>query len=137
MCYYKVLLYAAALYAAAFVTACRHRAQADSASVQTDSAVGQTDSAVMQADSAVAQTVSSFDIRIYAVGNSGYGYAVYQGERRLIDQPNIPGVPGRSPFRSREEARRTAQLVNLKLQAGLFPPAVSMQELDSLQVHYQ
>jgi hypothetical protein len=109
MCYYKMLLCAAALCAAAFAPSCRHRPQADSA----------------------------FDIRVYAVGDSGYGYSVFQGARKLIDQPNIPGVPGRMPFRTREDAEMTAQLVNSKLQAGLFPPAVSIHELDSLRVHYQ
>jgi hypothetical protein len=83
------------------------------------------------------RTDSAWEIKLYPEGDTGYGYAVYQGTRKLIDQPNIPGVQGKIPFRTLEEAKSTAQLVSRKLQAHQFPPVITIQELDSLQIHYQ
>ena len=80
---------------------------------------------------------SLFEIRVYAVREEGFGYALYQGARKIIDQPNIPGVRGVAPFRSREEAESIAQLVSRKLQAHQFPPTVTIDELDSLRIHYR
>lgn len=79
---------------------------------------------------------TSLVINIYPVGDSGFGYALYQGRRKLIDQPNIPAVQHKIPFRSREEAEVTARLVKQKILAHQFPPTTSIWELDSLQVHY-
>jgi hypothetical protein len=79
---------------------------------------------------------SSFQIRVYSVATRGFGYAVYQEGGKVIDQPYIPAVQHIEPFRSREEAERTAQLVNSKLQAHQFPPSVTIHELDSLRINY-
>lgn len=104
-----MLLCAAALCAASLAPSCRHRTHDDSA----------------------------FEIRVYSEGVSGFGYALYQGDRKVIDQPNIPAIPHILPFRSRKEAEITAQLVKQKLQTHQFPPAVTLPELDSLQISYR
>lgn len=79
---------------------------------------------------------SSFEIRVYSGATRGFGYAIYQGGRKVIDQPYIPAVQHIETFRSPEEAEHTAQLVNSKLQAHQFPPSVTIHELDSMQIHY-
>ena len=78
----------------------------------------------------------SFEVRVYPVGNQGFGYALYQGGKKVIDQPYIPVIQHLAPFRSREEAECVAQLVNGKLKSHLFPPSVTITELDSLRIHY-
>jgi hypothetical protein len=108
MLYSKQLIPAVALLAAALVASCHERTASG----------------------------TSLEVRVYPVGQQGFGYALYQGGRKIIDQPDIPAIPSLAPFRSREEAERTAQLVSQKLEARVFPPAVTIRELDSLRIRY-
>jgi hypothetical protein len=75
-------------------------------------------------------------IKVYSVTNGGFGYALYQGGRKIIDQPNVPAVQHLMSFRSRGDAESTAQLMSLKLESHQFPPTITIRELDSLQIRY-
>src|SRR5579859_6613515 len=108
MCSFKPFIYIAVFSATAFASSCGEKARPDPA----------------------------FVIRVYSLSNGGFGYALYQGGRKIIDQPNIPAVQHLTPFRSREDAERTARLVSRKLESHQFPPAVTPGELDSLHIHY-
>jgi hypothetical protein len=69
--------------------------------------------------------------------NGGWGYRIIQDTTAFIEQPGIPGIPGRVPFKSRNEAESVASLVIQKLNNGTFPPTVTIKELDSLRVNYK
>ena len=75
-------------------------------------------------------------IQVYSPGTGGFGYALYENGRKIIDQPNIPAVQHQVPFRSKEDAENTARLVSRKLETHQFPPAVTIHELDSLRIRY-
>lgn len=61
----------------------------------------------------------------------GYGYDVYDGDKKLIHQTNIPGEPGIDGFVNAEEAGIIAQLVVDKLNAGGGFPTLTREELVS------
>ena len=113
----KLIAIAAVLFGATIVCSCHER-------TRTDPSGGR------------ARTDSTCVIRVYSEGSQGFGYALYQGGRKIIDQPNIPAVQHLAPFLSREEAESVAQLVNGKLQSHQFPPSVTIHELDSLRIRY-
>jgi len=66
---------------------------------------------------------------------SGWGYQIRQNGKLLLDQPNIPGRQGNAGFQSQADAQRVAELVKTKLQAKVFPPTVSEDDLKNLNIH--
>lgn len=59
----------------------------------------------------------------------GYGYDIFDGEKKLIHQTNIPGEPGIDGFVSEAEATIIAQVVIEKLNVGGGFPTLSHTEL--------
>lgn len=51
----------------------------------------------------------------------GWGYQVLLGERVYIDQPFMPGLPGKIPFPDRRSALKAGNMVKLKLSHGRHP----------------
>lgn len=62
----------------------------------------------------------------------GFGYDILREGKRVIHQPHIPSVPGKTPFADSLSAARVAQVVVQKIDNGLWPPALSQEELQSL-----
>jgi len=69
--------------------------------------------------------------------NGGWGYRIVQDTTAFIEQQGIPGIPGRVPFKTKVEAESVASLVIEKLNQGTFPPTITTQELDSLNINYK
>ncbi|HET6246007.1 MAG: DUF4907 domain-containing protein [Bacteroidetes bacterium] len=67
---------------------------------------------------------------------TGWGYKIYNSEKMLINQENIPTITEFISFKSEDEAISTANLAIEKLKKGFFPPAITLEELDSLKVSY-
>ena len=65
---------------------------------------------------------------------SGFGYTIFQNNKPFIHQPNIPAVAGNAGFSNAEDAQKTAALMVYKLQHHIVPPAISVEELDSLRI---
>lgn len=63
----------------------------------------------------------------------GWGYTVNVGAHPYIYQDFIPAIPGRSPFRSKEDAERVGKRVAEKLRKRQVP-AISKQELAELGI---
>ncbi len=66
--------------------------------------------------------------------NQGWGYDIVAENRKVIHQDRLPGRPGRRPFSSQEDAMKVGKLVIEKLKSGIFPPAVTHEELKNLGI---
>lgn len=70
---------------------------------------------------------------IAAPGNT-YGYDIYSNGRLLIHQPSVPCVQGDKGFSTKKDAGKVAMLVIEKINKGIMPPALTLQELKNLGV---
>jgi hypothetical protein len=77
---------------------------------------------------------NTFEIATLQSAN-GWGYQIRQNGKLLLDQPVIPGRPGNAGFQTQADAQRVAELVKTKLQAKVFPPTVSEDDLKNLNIH--
>jgi hypothetical protein len=82
------------------------------------------------------KSASKPDIRyeVFYDKESGYGYDVFVDGKKLIHQPNIPGIAGTAGFKKEEHSRRVAELVVKKLERNEVPPAITRDELRQLKV---
>jgi len=74
------------------------------------------------------RTVSLFEPQ------TGWGYDIFDGDKLLIHQPNIPVVQGLRGFRTEEDALKVADAVVVKLEQGMMPPTLSLEEMQDLGV---
>ena len=88
-------------------------------------------------DAAVAKDTPPYKALIVQknLKDTTWGYIIMQHDRELIRQFSIPAVEGNQPFRSKEQAALTGNLVAGKLNNSLRP-AISKKELDSLGIIY-
>jgi len=73
-------------------------------------------------------------VEIIPVLNNTYGYNILMNGRILIHQPHIPALPGNEGFMKKEDAQTVAEFLIHKIRQNIFPPSVSVEELDSLGV---
>jgi hypothetical protein len=66
----------------------------------------------------------------------GWGYKIYVDQKIIIDQGHIPAISDVLTFFNQEQAEKTGKLVLKKIKDGIFPPSISITELDSLGVDY-
>ena len=64
----------------------------------------------------------------------GWGYQILQDGKLAIDQKHIPVIQGYRSFSSKEKAEKTGNFIVQKMKNGIFPPTLTKQELDSLEV---
>lgn len=65
---------------------------------------------------------------------NSYGYNIMSGNKKLVHQPNVPGLPGNRGFKNKTDAEKCASLVIKKINNNIMPPTVTRQELDSLHI---
>ena len=65
---------------------------------------------------------------------SGWGYEVWKDGAMVIKQEHIPAVQGIRAFSYQEQAQKAAEIIKAKLEQGIFPPTMSMAELQSIGV---
>ena len=87
----------------------------------------------VQADAGIAAREDSVRIVLFE-DNGGWGYDIFIGDKQFIHQPIIPVSGGRLPFLTEADAYKTASLVVQKIKSDIFPPSVSLRELDSMGV---
>jgi hypothetical protein len=71
---------------------------------------------------------------IFPAAQNSFGYNILSGNKKLVHQPSIPGLPGNKGFTRKEDAEKCAQLVVNKINNNIMPPTVTRQELDSLKI---
>jgi hypothetical protein len=79
------------------------------------------------------------DLRVEIIGSTygTFGYDILDGQKVVIHQPHVPAMPGIVGFKTREDARKVGDLVVKKISAKIFPPTVSVEELDSLGLFHR
>ncbi|MBL4706062.1 MAG: DUF4907 domain-containing protein [Flavobacteriales bacterium] len=78
--------------------------------------------------------IKNYEAKPYYTEGVGWGYVILVNDKPYINQPHIPAVPGTKGFSSEEKALKNANFVIYKLQNGIMPPSVTLDELDSLGV---
>lgn len=81
-----------------------------------------------------ATTSSRFRAQYYYSDSLGWGYDIYEGSSMRIHQPHIPAVQGNKGFKSEYDAQKAAEKVIEKLNHGIMPPSLSVEELKELGV---
>lgn len=70
---------------------------------------------------------------VFANVEQGFGYAIYNGDKKIIFQPYIPSVDGTLGFQTVNEAKKVASLVISKLEKGKSP-VITKNELAALNI---
>lgn len=81
------------------------------------------------------QTVSKkskYRYESFETPNVGWGYSIYEGSKELIRQPHIPAIQGTQGFATKDQADRVAKEVVRKLENGIMPPTLSVDEMRKL-----
>lgn len=65
--------------------------------------------------------------------NNTWCYDIYVENRLVIHQPSIPGLPGNEGFKSKEAAKKVAELVISKMKKGEMPPSITKEEMKKLK----
>lgn len=65
--------------------------------------------------------------------SGGWGYKILLDDRVYIDQPFIPGFPGKMPFPDRRSALQAAKMVKTKMIQGNIPH-LSREEIQKLGI---
>lgn len=80
-------------------------------------------------------TFPALSYRIIKGATEGtWGYDIYSGKRRLIHQPVVPAMQFKQGFAKEEDARKVAILIVEKINNNIFPPTISLLELESIGV---
>lgn len=80
------------------------------------------------------ETTEQWTFETFMNNDETWGYQILNEGKLYINQPSVPAVQGNKGFKSNEAASKTAEFVILKLELGVMPPSVTIQELDSLNV---
>ncbi len=75
-----------------------------------------------------------FSYKIIFTENKGWGYQIFKGATILINQEHIPAVQGLHYFSTKKNAETTAKYILKEVERGNFPPTVTKDILDSLEV---
>ena len=76
----------------------------------------------------------NFTVKTIFSPDVGWGYQILNNDKLYINQPHIPAVAGIKGFSDENKAQITADFMIYKLNNGIFPPTISVEELDSLGV---
>ena len=68
--------------------------------------------------------------------DEGWAFDLLKLDKIIISQKHIPAVNGMQFFKTQREAERVALLMKKKLDQNIFPPSISIGELDSLNIRY-
>jgi hypothetical protein len=82
-----------------------------------------------------AENVRKSPYEVKTIQNSlGWGYEVWKDGALVINQTHIPAIQGLRAFVSQEQAQKAVDIIKTKLDKGVFPPTISIDELRSIGV---
>lgn len=70
-------------------------------------------------------------VRVIA-SDTGFGYEIWVEGKRVILQRHVPAVQGKQPFPDSVLARKTGELCAGKIRDGIFPPSLSLAEVEEI-----
>lgn len=85
-------------------------------------------------DSRQNKTESSLEVKVIYSDTIGYGYEIYNDGKLYIRQPIIPAIQGKQGFKSEFDAKKTGEYVKNKIEKGIMPPSITVDELKKLGV---
>lgn len=77
---------------------------------------------------------STYSYQILFSPDLGWGYDILENNAVKIHQPHIPVIQGMKGFRSADDAAKVAEKVIEKLEKGLMPPSLTLEEMQQLSV---
>ncbi len=80
----------------------------------------------------VDKTEMNLEIKTLYNDSIGWGYQIYVNGNIYINQPHVPAVQGLRGFETEEQAMKTAEYVSRKIENGVMPPTINIEEIDSL-----
>lgn len=92
------------------------------------------DQAIVMKDSMSIGALPLYTFEVFHSIDSTYGYRILKSGKLFIHQPQIPALPGNKGFQTKELATKCAELVIDKIQDGILPPTITIEELKSLSV---
>jgi hypothetical protein len=82
------------------------------------------------------QDSSVYNARVFKTEKADFGYDIYKDSTLVIHQPIIPSVSGNAGFVNEEEAKKVAALMIDKLNKGVMPPSVTVEEMEKLNITF-
>ena len=76
---------------------------------------------------------SLYELRVVE-SSLGWGYEIWKEGVMVINQTHIPAIQGLHAFESQIQAEKAAEIIKIKLDQGVFPPTISIVELQSIGV---
>jgi hypothetical protein len=77
---------------------------------------------------------SLYEVRVVE-SSLGWGYEIWKEGVMVINQTHIPAIQGLRAFESQVQAEKAAEIIKIKLDQGVFPPSISIGELQSIGVN--
>jgi hypothetical protein len=75
-----------------------------------------------------------FYYKIISSFSNTFGYDIYKDGKLYIHQPTIPALNGNKGLADTTKAGSTARFVITKIEAGIIPPSVTVEELRKIKV---
>ncbi len=72
--------------------------------------------------------------RVIPLPDRTFGYDIFVNGKRLIHQPHIPALPGKTGFSTKEKAGKVAEFVVRKIRRHEIPPTVTVDDLRKMKV---
>ena len=80
--------------------------------------------------------LENLSLKITDSEHTGFGFEILQGTSPLIIQPHIPAIQGIKGFKTKEQASIIGYYMIYKINHGIMPPSITVQDLDSLEITY-
>ncbi len=79
-----------------------------------------------------AQETKKLSYQIIDLENNTYGYSIHCGNKVYITQTTIPALLGNEGFKTKVQAKKTAELIIRKISAGIKPPTLTRSEIQNI-----
>ena len=73
------------------------------------------------------------EFQIVSSAENTWGYDIMMDGKLFIHQPFAPGISGNRGFSTKEKAERAAKLVIEKINNGIMPPSLSVDEVQTIE----
>jgi hypothetical protein len=84
-------------------------------------------------DKSTSLSISKINYKIIPSINNTWGYDIFIDNKLKIHQTTIPGLPGSEGFKTKKTAEKVAKLVLDKINKGILPPTITIEELKKIK----